>query len=346
MEFETTTSPHLHSPNSVTRAMGIVLLSLVPGIAAYYLVFGWAILVKLILGIGVALACEAVLLALRRRPLWPFLSDLSAILTAVLLVLALPPLSPWWITLVGVGFAIVIAKHLYGGLGYNPFNPAMVGFVVLIIAFPVEMTRWMPPQMLLDASLGFRDTLGIIFFGHLPSGVGLDALTMATPLDTLKTQLDLQHSVGEILRQPMFGHLGGKGWEWVFGAYAAGGAFLLWRKAIAWQIPAGLLVGLLGPATILFLLHPESSASPLVHLFTGATILGAFFIATDPVTASTTPRGRLLFGFGVGLITILIRTWGGFPDGIAFAVLLMNMAAPTIDYYTQPRAFGTGRKVR
>ena len=346
MEFETATSPHLHSPNSVTRAMGVVLLALVPGIAAYYLIFGWAILIKLALGITTAVVCEAALLAIRRRPLWPFLSDLSALLTAVLLVLALPPLSPWWLTVVGIAFAIVVAKHLYGGLGYNPFNPAMVGFVVLIISFPVEMTRWMPPQLLLEVTLDFYDTLGIVFLGLMPDGIAVDALTMATPLDTLKTQLDMNRSVGEILQQPVFGNLGGKGWEWVYAAYAAGGLFLLWRKAIAWQIPAGLLVGLLGPAAILHLLHPDSSISPLVHLLSGATVLGAFFIATDPVTASTTPRGRLLFGFGVGLITFLIRTWGGFPDGIAFGVLLMNMAAPTIDYYTQPRVFGTGRKVQ
>lgn len=346
MEFETSTSPHLHSPNSVTRAMGVVLLALLPGVIAYYLVFGWAILIKLVLGISVAVGCEALLLGLRQRPLRPFLGDLSAILTAVLLVLALPPLSPWWVTVVGIAFAIIVAKHLYGGLGYNPFNPAMVGFVVLIISFPLEMTQWMPPQELLDIPLDFNSTLKLIFMGWVPAGLNLDALTMATPLDVFKTQLDMNDGVSDILQQPMFGRWGGRGWEWIYAAYAAGGLFLLWRKAIAWQIPAGLLVGLLVPATILHLLNPESSISPLVHLLTGATVLGAFFIATDPVTASTTPRGRLLFGFGVGLITFLIRTWGGFPDGIAFGVLLMNMAAPTIDYYTQPRVFGTGRRVQ
>lgn len=346
MRFDTSTSPHLHSTNSVTRAMGVVLLALSPGIAAYFLVFGWAILIKLVLGISTALLCEVSMLALRRRPITPHLTDLSAILTATLLVLALPPLSPWWLTVVGIGFAIIVAKHLYGGLGYNPFNPAMVGFVVLIISFPLEMTTWMPPEVLANFELDFTETLTVIFLGLLPDGIAFDALSMATPLDTLKTQLSLGKSVGEILQQPVFGNLGGRGWEWVFTAYLAGGLFLLWRKAIAWQIPAGLLVGLLVPASITYLVDPGQHLPPLVHLFSGATVLGAFFIATDPVTASTTPRGRLLFGAGVGLITFLIRTWGGFPDGIAFGVLLMNMAAPTIDYYTQPRVFGTGRKAR
>ncbi|GAB4351515.1 MAG: electron transport complex subunit RsxD [Gammaproteobacteria bacterium] len=346
MQFDTATSPHLHSTNSVTRAMGEVLLALVPGIAAYYLVFGWSILIKLVLGVGAALICEAIMLWLRRRPLKPFLTDLSAILTATLLVLALPPLSPWWLTVVGIAFAIVIAKHLYGGLGYNPFNPAMVGFVVLIISFPLEMTTWMPPEVLANFELDLADTLRVIFLGQLPDGIAYDALSMATPLDTLKTQLSLDKTVSEILQMPVFGNLGGRGWEWVYFAYLAGGLFLIWRKAIAWQIPAGLLVGLLLPAAIIHFIHPEQTLPPLAHFFSGATVLGAFFIATDPVTASTTPRGRLLFGAGVGLITFLIRTWGGFPDGIAFGVLLMNMAAPTIDYYTQPRVFGTGRKAQ
>jgi len=346
MEFETSTSPHLHSTNSVTKAMGVVLLALTPGIAAYYYFFGWGILIKLGLGITTALLCEVVMLAIRGRPLRPFLTDLSAILTATLLVLALPPLSPWWLTVVGIAFAIIVAKHLYGGLGYNPFNPAMVGFVVLMISLPLEMTSWLPPEVLANFELSFTDTLGVIFLGLLPDGIALDALTMATPLDTLKTQLSLGKSVGEILQQPVFGNLGGRGWEWVFTAYLAGGIFLLWRKAIGWQIPLGVMLGLLLPATVMYLLNPEAHISPIVHFFSGATVLGAFFVATDPVTASTTPRGRVLFGAGVGLITFLIRTWGGFPDGIAFAVLLMNMAAPTIDYYTQPRVFGTGRKVR
>lgn len=323
--------------------MAVVLLALVPGIVTYAAFFGWGILVNLAFGIIVSIACEAAMLAVRRRPLAPFLGDLSAVLTAVLLVLAMPPLSPWWLTVVGIAFAIVIAKHLYGGLGYNPFNPAMVGFVVLIISFPLEMTRWPPPEMLAHHHLGLADSMGVIFLGHTFGGLTPDALTMATPLDTLKTQLGLNHTVGEILHQPIFGAMSGKGWEWVFTAYLVGGLFLIWRRAIAWQIPAGMLAGLLVPATITFLTNPDRFPSPVVHLFSGAAILGAFFIATDPVTASTTPRGRLLFGGGVGLITFIIRTWGGFPDGVAFAVLLMNMAAPTIDYYTQPRVFGHGR---
>jgi electron transport complex protein RnfD len=290
----------------------------------------------------------------RKYPVIPFLTDGSAVVTAVLLAMAIPPLAPWWVILVGTAFAIIVAKHLYGGLGYNPFNPAMVGYVMLLISFPQEMTIWLPPISASEAHLGFADTLNFIFTHQLPTGITFDALTEATPLDSLKTHLALGNTVAEIREQlglqsdvneilsvsPIFGHIGGLGWEWIGGGFLIGGLWLLFMKVISWHIPVAMLGSLTIIALLFSIINPDLYASPLFHLFSGATMLGAFFIATDPVTASTTPQGRLVYGAGIGILAYVIRTWGGYPDAIAFAVLLMNMTVPVIDYYFKPRVFG------
>lgn len=318
-----------------------VVYALLPGIAAYVWYFGWGIMVNSLFAIAVALTSEAGMLTLRQRPIKPFLLDGSAVVTAILLALALPPLAPWWMTLIGTAFAIIIAKQLYGGLGFNPFNPAMIGYVVLLISFPREMTVWPAPEVISGHSLGWLDAVRLIFTGHLPSGLSMDAITMATPLDALKTQLHLGHRVGEARgASPIFGNIGGTGWEWINLWFFLGGVWLIYKKVISWHIPVALLGSLLTIALIFYLIDLDAYPSPLFHLFSGAAILGAFFIATDPVTAATTSRGRLFYGAGIGVLTYIIRTWGGYPDGVAFGVLLMNMAAPTIDYYTQPRVFG------
>lgn len=336
----TTTVPLPTTSTDVGAVMRQVLYALIPGVLAYVWYFGPGVLINIALACAVALASEAAMLRLRDRPLRPYLSDYSAVVTAVLLALALPPLAPWWMTTVGVCFAIVVAKHLYGGLGFNPFNPAMVGYVVLLVSLPREMTQWLPPHILSTHPLGFMETLSVIFTGHAPDGVTLDALTSATPLDHVKTQLGLNKSLSEILTAPLFGDFGGRGWEWIDNGYALGGLWLLYRRVIDWRIPTGMLGALLGIALLFYLVDPDTHASPLFHLFSGAAMLGAFFIATDPVTAASTPRGRLLYGAGIGLITYLIRSFGGYPDGVAFAVLLMNMVAPMIDYATRPRVLG------
>lgn len=343
MRFRTVSSPHVSPARSVSQVMRQVLYALVPGTLAVTWYFGWGVIVNILLASILALALEAGMLAIRGKPLKPFLSDGSAILTAWLLALAIPPLAPWWLTAVGIFFAIVIAKHLYGGLGYNPFNPAMIGYVVLLISFPREMTLWLPPAALAETHLGLGETLHAIFAG-LPSSLSWDALTMATPLDQVKTELGLNRTISEIRENPLFGQFGGQGWEWVANWWALGGLYLIYRRVIAWQIPVAMLVSLGAIATLFYLIDPDAHASATFHIFSGGAMLGAFFIATDPVTASTTPRGRLIYGAGIGVLTYVIRTWGGYPDGVAFSVLLMNMAAPTIDYYTQPRVFGQGKR--
>jgi electron transport complex protein RnfD len=264
--------------------------------------------------------------------------DGSALLTAWLLALSLPPLAPWWLVVVGTLFAIVIAKQLYGGLGYNPFNPAMVGYAVLLISFPVIMTHWPAPIELAQAKLSFANQLQYIF--GMTSGMSLDAVSMATPLDYLKTQLTLHHTVQEIVSATQFGLLGAKGTELIVGAYLLGGLYLLQQRLITWHLPIAFLVVLALMAGVFFMVDPTHFANPLFHLFTGASMLGAFFIITDPVSGPTTPKGKLIFAAGIAILTYLIRVYGGYPDGVAFSVLLMNMCVPLIDAWTQPRVFG------
>lgn len=317
-----------------------VLLALVPGIIAYVWMFGGGILVTIALATATALAAEAAMLKIRKRPIQPFLMDYSAVVTAWLLALAIPPLSPWWMIVVGTLFAIVVAKQLYGGLGYNPFNPAMIGYAVLLISFPVIMTKWPAALQLAQTKLGFADQLHYIFSGFLPQGVAIDAVTSATPLDYLKTQLTLNHEVASIKQAPIFGALGATNGEYVTLAYLLGGLYLWQQKIITWHLPTAFLGALALISGVFWLIDPTHFTSPLFHLFSGASMLCAFFIITDPVSGPTTPRGKLYFAAGVGIITYLIRVYGGYPDGVAFAVIFMNICVPLIDAHTQPRVFG------
>lgn len=317
-----------------------VLLALLPGIALYLYFFGWGMLFQLAIAAFFALATEALLLRLRGQPIRTHLSEGSALVTAFLLALAISPIAPWWVAALGASFAIVFGKQLYGGLGYNPFNPAMVGYVMLLIAFPREMTLWLPPATVASHGLSLLDTARLIFTGHLPPHLSLDALTAATPLDAMRTQLVMGKTVSEVKATPLFGDFGGKGWEWLGNAFFLGGVWLIYRRVITWHIPFAMLASLIAIAAPFYIFDPDAHPSPLFHVFSGAAILGAFFIATDPITASTTPRGKLIYGAGIGLLVYIIRTFGGYPDGVAFAVLLMNMAVPTIDHYTKPRVFG------
>ncbi len=344
MTLQTPPSPHIHSGLHVSSLMLQVIAALIPAIVCYTWFFGWGLIINGAIAVLTALASEALMLKLRKRPLKPFLGDGSAVLSALLLAFCIPPLAPWWITVLGVAFALIVGKHLYGGLGYNPFNPAMVGYVMLLISFPLEMTRWMPPFILEQLEIGFIDTLGVIFFSHLPYGLSIDALSAATPLDAMKTDLGLSNTVSEILaNNALFGDFAGTGWEWVGNWLLLGGMYLIYKRVISWQIPLAVIGSLFVISTFFFLMDGDTYPSPLFHIFGGATILAAFFIATDPVSASTTPRGRILYGIGIGVIIYVIRTWGSYPDAVAFAVLLMNMAAPTLDYYTQPRVYGHAR---
>jgi electron transport complex protein RnfD len=328
-------SPHLHGPAALNKVMFQVCLALLPALAVHAWLFGWGIVFTSAIAVTVALVSEALVLQLRARPIIPTLLDGSAVVTALLLAIALPPLAPWWLTTVGVAFAIIFAKQLYGGLGFNPFNPAMVGYVLLLISFPREMTSWLTPAELRETSLTLSMSASAIF----ESGA-IDSLSGATPLDSLKTQLGMGVALPQIMTAPLFGQFGGRGWELINGMILLGGLWLLFKRVISWHVPVAMLGSLFAIAGLFHLLHPAAYANPLFHLFAGGAMLGAFFIATDPVSGATSNRGRLLFGAGAGVLVFIIRSWGGYPDGVAFSVLLMNMVAPTIDYYTRPPVFG------
>ncbi|WP_198263421.1 electron transport complex subunit RsxD [sulfur-oxidizing endosymbiont of Gigantopelta aegis] len=346
--FLAQSSPYLKPEMSVSKMMLVVTLLMIPGILTSTYIFGYGVLVNVFLAIVFALGFEAAILYLRKRPIKVYLNDKSALLTAVIIGVSLPPLAPWWLTFIGLFFAIVIAKQLYGGLGYNTFNPAMVAYAILLISFPAQMTTyWQTPTMLLaqtgGQSLSLLESINFQLFAQLPTGISIDALTSATPLDIVRTSvLNGSATIDEIHAEATaFGLFdGGIGTEWVNLAFLAGGLFMMRKGLISWHIPVSLLA-MLGFLSLLFgSFELDSNPSPLFHLFSGATMLGAFFIATDPVTASTTPKGRIIYGAGIGMLIYIIRTWGGYPDAIAFAVLLMNMCAPLLDYYTQPRVYG------
>ncbi len=331
------TSPHAHGPMNTSGVMLQVLLATVPGILVLTHFFGFGTLVNLLWGCTLALAFESLALLLRGRPLAFYLKDYSALVTATLLCIALPPYAPWWLIAVGIASAILLAKHLYGGLGYNPFNPAMVGYVILLISFPVQMTAWAPPAGTGELP-GLLDALQACFFP-----AAYDGVTMATPLDVLKQNNSLL--IKDLWDQNVqFGRWAGLGWEWVNLAFAAGGAWLLYRKIFTWHAPVAMLLSLSFMAAVFY--DGGSSASggsPAFHLLSGATMFGAFFIVTDPVTSAVSVRGRLIYGALIGVLIYIIRVRGNYPDAVAFAVLIMNFAAPFIDHYTQPRTYGHER---
>lgn len=343
MRFDTGPAPHVPAHNSVRRVMALVLLALGPGIAAHMWFFGPGIVIQIGIASAFALALEAAMLHLRQRPLRPFLTDLSAPLTAVLFALSVPPLAPWWVAAVGMIAAIVFAKHLYGGLGFNLFNPAMVGVAVVLISFPLEMTRWLAPQGVAVATPGVVDSLWAVFTGHLPGAWHWDTLAQATPLDTIRRLANAGRTLSEIRGNPMFGDFGGRGWEWIANFYAIGGLFLLYKRIIPWQVPVAMLATVIVLTVPFWMSDPDVHPFPLQHVFSGAMVLGAFFIATDPVSGCTTPRGRLLFGIGTGFLTLVLRRWSSFPDGLAFAVLLMNCVAPWLDLHSRPRIYGEAK---
>ncbi|MFT4613556.1 MAG: electron transport complex protein RnfD [Bacteroidia bacterium] len=333
-------SPHAHGPQATARVMQQVLLATVPGIIVLTHFFGFGTLINILWGCIVALACEALALKLRGRPLGFYLKDCSAIVTAFLLCIALPPYSPWWLIAVGIASSILLAKQLYGGLGYNPFNPAMAGYVVLLISFPLQMTTWAPPRGVGELP-GLIEAFNACFFP-----ADFDGTTMATPLDVMRQNSSLL--VEDLWQEnAQFGRWAGIGWEWVNLAFLAGGAWLIYRRIFTWHAPVAMLASLTLLSAIFY--DGGSSASggsPLFHLLSGATMFGAFFIVTDPVTSAVSLRGRLIYGAMIGVLIYVIRVRGNYPDAVAFAVLIMNFAAPFIDYYTQPRTYGHDRDGR
>ena len=319
-----------------------VLVALIPAALAHVWYFGPGFLFNLVVASIFCVGSEALMMKVRGRNPAIALADYSALVTAALLAFALPSLTPWWVTATGALFAVIVAKHLYGGIGFNIFNPAMAGYVVILVAYPMEMNLWVAPRMgdIDYINLTVLQTIVYTLSGTLPDALSFDAISRATPLDAMQSGLRTMRTYAEIRTNPMMGDFGGRGWEWIGNFFAIGGFWLLVKKIIRWQIPVGVFAGLLLPAGLMFFIDPSTNASPGFYLFSGATILCAFFIATDPVSAATSPKGRFVYGVGIGLLIYLIRKWGSYADGVAFAVLIMNMATPAIDYITRPHIVG------
>lgn len=343
MSYTPVSGPHTRTSNSVAHTMLLVQLALLPASAFSVYLFGWPALILLLITVGSAVAGEALCLQIAGRPLRPFLLDGSAALTGLLLALSLPPWAPWWLGVIGGLFAVVIGKHVFGGLGQNLFNPAMLSRVALLIAFPVEMTRWIAPTPInSDNAPDLMSSLAIVF-GTAPV---MDTVTSATTLGHTKTEFTVGHTLSQSMHidflgnEHLLGFFSGSLGETSAPLILAGGLFLLFKGIIRWHIPVAMLGSIALCSAIMHAIDPERYADSLFHLLSGGIMLGAFFIATDPVGSPNTTTGQLIFGVGCGLITYVIRTWGSFPEGVAFAVVLMNAFTPLIDHYIKPRIYG------
>lgn len=334
--------PYAHAQVSIRSSMTLVMLALTPATLFGLYQFGWPAIALFVVTVGSAFAFEGAALSLSGRPVRPFLGDGSALLTGWLLALSLPPFAPWWIGVLGSFIAIVIAKQVFGGLGQNLFNPAMVARVALLISFPLEMTRFFPPHPLGSGGAPTLATGLAMTFGSQP----LDALTGASVLGHVRTELGRGHDLASVLAdayRPLdeaMGTVAGSMGETSALLLLLGGFYLLATRVITWHIPTAMIGALALTATLMHLVDPLHYPDAFYHLVGGATLLGAFFIATDPVTSPVSVRGQLVFGAGLGVLVYVIRTWTGYPEGVAFAVMLMNAATPAIDRYLRPRIYG------
>ncbi|WP_448248075.1 electron transport complex subunit RsxD [Thalassotalea agariperforans] len=347
MAFWIASSPHNHIQNKTSAIMRLVIYAAIPGILAQWYFFGWGNLIHLAIALTTAFLAEFFALSMRKKDIRHQVLDGSALLTALLIAVSLPAIAPWWITVLGCLFAILIVKQLYGGLGHNPFNPAMAAYVMLLVSFPLQMTSWQPPLALMTIDLDFTNTAWVIFTGFTLDGYSIeqlrshvDGFTMATPLDTLKTDLTMGLTATESFKKSIFGEQISFGWEWVNAGFLLGGLFLIAKKTIDWVTPVSFLTSIFICSFIAYSINPDGNASTFFHWFSGATMLAAFFILSDPVTGATSIKGRIVFAALAGFLVFIIRKFGGYPDAVAFAVLLCNMAAPLIDQYTRPRTYG------
>jgi len=322
-------SPHAHSGASVRGIMLDVIIAMIPAMAASVFYFGMDAVRLLVACVAACAAVEFACRKLMGRD--KGIGDLSAVVTGILLAFNLPPSLPTWMAVVGSVIAIGIAKQVFGGIGYNPFNPALVGRVALLISFPVAMTTW-------------SEWL-------IPAPVGIDAVSTATPLGLLKTSLGAGKGMPFVFDsntawQFFMGHMNGCIGETSAFALILGGIYLLWRRCISWHVPAFYIGTVAACALVLRLASPGTNMPVPFHLLSGGLMLGAIFMATDMVTSPITKKGMAVFGIGCGLLTIIIRKWGGYPEGVSFAILIMNSITPLINRFTRPRIFGFRGKTK
>lgn len=318
-------SPHVHTDDSTQKIMYRVVYALLPALAWSVFVFGAAALLVTLISVVSCLTFEYLIQKYLMK-IKPTITDGSALITGVLIAFNVPSNIPWWIIVIGSLAAIGIAKISFGGLGSNIFNPALVGRVFLLISFPVQMTSW-----------------------PVNSLSGIDGLTAATPLGIIKEGLSNGTPISEISQHLpsatdiLFGNIGGSLGEISALLLIIGGLYLLWKKVITWHIPVSIIGTVALIAAIFWFINPEMYINPVYHILTGGLMLGAIFMATDMVTSPMNPKGQIIYGVGIGLITISIRMFGAYPEGVSFAILIMNAFTPLINNYVKPKRFGGNR---
>jgi electron transport complex protein RnfD len=322
-------SPHAKGTQSVPKVMWSVVIALAPAALASIWFFGLAALLVYVLAVIGCIGFEYLLIRMRGRgheAAMRFALDGSAVITGVLLAMNLPASSPWWMVVIGALVAMLLGKHVFGGLGQNVFNPALVARVFLLLAFPAQMTAWTKPSA--DARFA-----------------GLDAETYATPLGMVKADgmdavMEWMKTEGQDLWAMLIGNTGGSLGETSALLLLVGAIFLFYRGYITWHIPVSYIATVFAITGIFWLVAPGSYLDPVIHVLSAGLFLGAFYMATDMVTTPLSTKGMIIFGVGCGLITAVIRLFGSFPEGVSFAILIMNGLTPLIDRYTRPRTFG------
>ena len=343
MSAQPISGPHIVTARRVDVIMFKVIIALLPAVGFGIVIFGWPALYLTVTTVGSGLIFEALCLNLKGDKALPYLYDGSALVTALLVAMTLPPWAPWWIGVLGSAIAIILGKQVYGGLGQNLFNPAMLARVALLVSFPIEMTSWVKVNPLFTGP-GMAESFAVTF----SQTYSLDGLTGATTLGAVKTGFSQNQTLPRLLTD-YSGLKAFIGWErGSLGETSSlllllGGLWLLREGVIQWFIPVSVLVAVTVLSSLFFAIDSQHYLGPWVHLNSGALMLVAFFIATDYVTSPNTPLGQIIFGAGCGALIFIIRTWGGYPEGTGFAILLMNSLTPVIDHYIKPRIYGRYR---
>ncbi|QCI15807.1 RnfABCDGE type electron transport complex subunit D [Buchnera aphidicola] len=342
-------APFIYKNYSVRKIMFLVIIACIPGILTKCYFFGSGTLIQIALCVISSLILESILLKMRSKKIKIHLKDNSAVLTAILLGVSVPSLLPWWMVIMGIFFSIVITKHLYGGIGQNIFNPAMVGYVILLISFPIHMNNWHERDFSISLFKDIKKSANIIFFENYKDTINYnhlnifpDIFTEATPLNNLKIKSHFNRDslISEDIRLRNKIINTKNSWIYINISFFLGGVFLLLNRIICLRIPISFLITLAFLSKITYFFSKELFVSPLIHFFSGGTMICAFFIATDPVTTSCTNIGKIIFGIIIGFLVWIIRNYTDYPDAIAFSILFANMTVPLIDRYIKTSGYG------
>lgn len=335
----------MYNNYTVKKIMFFVLIASIPAMLTEYYFFGIVVLIQILLFITFTLLFEIIILKIRGKDIKSHILDNSSIITAVLLALSMPSALTWWMIIFSSFFAIIVAKHLYGGLGQNIFNPAMIGYAVLLISFPLHMNSWYKEKTDLFFSDDFKIAINKIFFHSNESDRFIksnpDVFTCATPLNDYKntSRVFYNSSLEKLTRKHQEKNIFSSS-NYINLSFLLGGIFLLYKKIICWRIPFSFLFALFVCSFLNYFFSISFILSPFFHLFSGGTMIGAFFIATDPVTTAYSNLGKIIFGLIIGLFVYIIRNYSDYPDGVAFAVLFGNMLVPLIDDFLKTSGYG------